>query len=238
MQALLEDERNLNASHCRKPFRTSSFTRLVTPVPHNFGLRIESKSQRFSSDNQVADVGDIEVPEREKEALQRTAIKRKILDLKLGQLVRNEYETQEKEKFLSGHFCCQNSNISAQGDRIQLRKSAAVMREWSKELFSDLSADWPNLKFKIMLQNILENRIVDGNGNGLFKGKEIEEENIHTTAADCKRVNPSARGRRYNEGADELLIQFETDSQNLPPEGALNRSFYDILYALQRILIF
>ena len=194
----------------------------------------------MSGGNQATDVGDNDVPEREKEALQRTAIKRKILDLKLGQLVRNEYEIQEKEKFLSGHFCYQNSNISVGGDRIQLRKSAAVMREWSKKLFSDLSADWPNLKFKIMLQNTMENGKVDGNGIDLLTGKKIEEENIHTisAAADNRRVDPSTRGRRNDEGADELLIQFETDSQNLPPEGALNRLFCDIVCALQLIELF
>ena len=39
VQAQLEEERNLNASFSRKPFKTASFTRLAPPVPHNFGVK-------------------------------------------------------------------------------------------------------------------------------------------------------------------------------------------------------
>lgn len=200
-------------------------------MPHNFGLGIHFKEgYGCSKTDDIVNIGGIGLPQMEEQAKMRTAIKRKILNLKLGQLVRNEYETQEKEKFLAGHFCCQSSNASSRGDRIQIRKSASIMKEWARKIYSELSVDWPYLKFKVMLQNTVENndnrnrtKIVDADIISFMTSKEDVRKKILNTFSTYGRADPTRAMRRSDEGADELLIQFETDSQNLPPEGALNR---------------
>lgn len=220
----MEEERNLNASFSRKPFKTASLVRLAPPVPHNFGVNKKKKKDDEEDENDALNEDPmIGVSARERQAFMRTAIKRKILDLKLGKLVRNEYGAQEKEKFLAGHFCYQNGNISVVGDRIQIRKSLAAMRSWSKKIFTDLAEDWPNLKFKIMLQNTVKTK---KKGIGGF-GKKIDLEGSGLTnfgsPSTQSFLDADGALRRPEEGADELLVQFETEGQSLPPEEALNR---------------
>jgi hypothetical protein len=98
------------------------------------------------------------------------------------------------------------------------------MRNWSKDIFSVLSFDWPHLRFKILLAAVASSSSSKGKEKGKDdasavsgEGKETTDvrANRHTTTGDDVVI--------FNEGADELLIQFETDSQTLPPEGALNR---------------
>jgi hypothetical protein len=224
LQALLEDERNLNASFSRKPFKTSTHMRLVPSVPHNFGVKVkDSKARKENEDSGGSDDNADNIPEHERTAFLRTAIKRKIMDLKLGKLVRNEYSAQEKEKMLAGHFCYQSGNFSVSGDRIQMKKSTAMMKDWSRKLHRDITESWSHLRFKIMLQNIVGNTA------------DCDLSNLCNTQSSCNITSsPSANDyqephhhcstpKQLEEGNEELLIQFETDSQALPPEGALNR---------------
>ena len=219
-QALLEEERNLNASFSRKPFKTSAYMRLAPPVPHNFGIKNRSTDAVDETiDGEKENDEDKELPENERASLLRSAIKRKIMDLKLGQLVRNEYTAQEKEKILAGHFCNQSGTISVMGDRIQVKKSASSMKQYSKMIYDDLSESWPHLRFMIKLQNIEKKSSLNSPN-----GKNVQSTASSNTLKD--KVNEK-KGRltpkRFEEGNEEMLIQFETDSQTLPAEGALHR---------------
>lgn len=194
--------------------------RLAPPVPHNFGIKNRNTDAADDTvDGEKESDEKRESPENERASLLRSAIKRKIMDLKLGQLVRNEYTAQEKEKILAGHFCNQSGTISVMGDRIQMKKSASSMKQYSKKIFDDLSESWPHLRFMIKLQNI-EKKASRESPNG---------KNIQSAASSGTvrgRVNEK-KGRyvpkRFEEGNEEMLIQFETDSQTLPAEGALYR---------------
>lgn len=148
----------MNASFSRKPFKTSSYTRLAPSVPHNFGVC--KKKAHNNDDDKYSENGTRVGSDSDEEidVHNRTSVRRKIEDLKRGQIVRTEYSATEKEKFLAGNFV--NSvpgNVSVVGDRIQLRKLTSSMRDWSKEIFAVLSQDWPHLRFKIMLGSIYGN---------------------------------------------------------------------------------
>lgn len=198
--------------------------RLAPSVPHNFGVKTtESKTRKENEDSGGSDDNENNIPENERTAFLRTAIKRKIMDLKLGQLVRNEYSAQEKEKMLAGHFFNQSGNVSISGDRIHMKKSTSTMKDWSRKLHYEIAESWSHLRFKIMLQNIVRNTA------------ESDLSNLSSTQSSCN-ITSSPSGNDYQEsrhhsstsksieqGNEELLIQFETDSQSLPPEGALNR---------------
>ena len=228
-QALLEDERNLNASFSRKPFKTSTHMRLAPPVPHNFGVKIkDSKTRKENEDSGGSDDNEDSIPEKERTAFLRTAIKRKIMDLKLGKLVRNEYSEQEKEKMLAGHFCHQSGNVSVSGERIQMKKSTSMMKYWSRKLHYDITESWSHLRFKIMLQNVTRNTAdfdlsnfsnAQSNGNIFLSPSANDYQESH---------HHNSTPKQLEEGNEELLIQFETDSQSLPPEGALNR--YELIH--------
>jgi hypothetical protein len=241
IQALLEEERNLNASFSRKPFKTSAYMRFAPPVPHNFGA-----NKKDPSDDE-AGVGDEEstssdhvkansllfldekaegIKAKELENM-RTAIHRKIQDLQLGKITRNEYSKQAKDMFLGGNFVNQSGNISVGGDRIQIRKLASNMKRWSKEFFSVLSYDWPHLRFKIMLNSLVTKDKVDATTTEVEKS---EEDNVPASATNDIKILEPVSTKRFSpgaiastEGADELLIQFETESQALPPFGVLNK---------------
>jgi hypothetical protein len=67
LQALLEDERNLNASFSRKPFKTSTHMRLVPSVQHNFGAKVkDSKARNENEDSGGSDDNADSMPEYEK----------------------------------------------------------------------------------------------------------------------------------------------------------------------------
>ena len=194
--------------------------RLAPPVPHNFGIKNRNTDAVDDTvDGEKESDEKRELPENERASLLRSAIKRKIMDLKLGQLVRNEYTAQEKEKILAGHFCNQSGTISVMGDRIQMKKSASSMKQYSKKIFDDLSESWPHLRFMIKLQNI-EKKASRESPNG----KNIQSAaSSNTVRGKFNEEKGRYVPKRFEEGNEEMLIQFETDSQTLPAEGALYR---------------
>lgn len=243
LQALLEEERNLNASFSRKPFKTSSYMRSAPPVPHNFGVNkgspsaegneggIREEESQTGSENVKAKSllfldEKVEGKKAKEQLLVRTAIHRKIQELRLGTITRSFYSQKSREMFLAGNFCNQSGNV---GEKVQIRKLVSTMKGWSKDFFSILSHDWPHLRFKIMLNSLMTTGRGDNSAAADLEKSGEDDVPISTRMSGNKKDDTGPKQRSSGgatastEGADELLIQFETDSQVLPPHKVLNK---------------
>lgn len=212
----MEDERNLNASFSRKPFKTQSYTHQAPTETYYFNIKKKIKAGNNISSSNLDDV-DSHLLERTHGTLPAPNPR---ADSKLRKLKRNVYSTDEKEKILKGHLYGQRGreNILSTGDRKQTKKSTATLKEWSTRIFVDLAENWPNLHFQIEVKDI---DCDDGDGTVTAP--------LHSALNSSSLFDthtPNIRGVK-SQGqkgeTEELLIQFDTDIQILPPEKALSR---------------
>lgn len=213
----MEDERNLNASFSRKPFKTQSYTHQAPTETYYFNIKKKITAGNNISSSNLDDI-DSHLLERTHGA---SPVPDPKADSKLRKLRRNVYSTDEKEKILKGHLHGQRGieNISSTGDRKQIKKSTAMLKEWSTRIFVDLAENWPNLHFQIKVKDI-DCDDGDGTVTAPLHSALNSSSSFDTHKSNIKGVK--SQGHRGGE-ADELLIQFDTDIQILPPEKALSR---------------
>ena len=60
-KAQLEEERNLNASFSKKPFKTSEYVKVVPPVPHDFGIDKYAKKKIKTVEEEEEDDIDLDI---------------------------------------------------------------------------------------------------------------------------------------------------------------------------------
>ena len=177
-RAKLEEERNQNASYSKKPFKTSDTAVIPNLVPHDFAV----DKKKFKKPKEVEGYGGVGVSVKGVDAegyfevdmdndddinvqLQKRAVHKKIEQLTLGLVVRDEYSVQNKQKFLAGDFrSAANGMISGSVDqpRFEYKKTNAMLKDWAKILYGTLNEDWSNLTFKITLDG---NRSSEKNHN-------------------------------------------------------------------------
>ena len=212
----MEDERNLNASFSRKPFKTQSYTHQAPTGTYYFNIKKKNKAGNNISSSNLDDI-DSHLLERTHGTLPVPDPK---ADSKLGKLKRNVYSTDEKEKILKGQLHGQRGieNISSTGDRKQMKKSTAMLKEWSTRIFVDLAENWPNLHFQIKVKDI---DCDDGDGTVTAP---LHSALNSSSSFDIHKSNVrGVKNQGHRREAEELLIQFDTDIQILPPEKALSR---------------
>ena len=112
-KAQFEEERNQNASYSKKPFKTSENADIPLYTPHNFGVDKTKKSKSEKDANQDDFDPDLYFDAGAMDALnddgmdfelQRRQIHRRLDQLNLGLVVRDEYSWASKSKFLAGDF--------------------------------------------------------------------------------------------------------------------------------------
>ena len=177
-RAKLEEERNQNASYSKKPFKTSDTAVIPNLVPHDFAV----DKKKFKKPKDVEGYGGVGVVIKGVDAegyfevdmdndddinvqLQKRAVHKKIQQLTLGLVVRDEYSFANKQKFLAGDFrSAANGMISGSVDqpRFEYKKTQAMLKDWAKILYRTLNEDWSNLTFKITLDG---NRSSEKNQN-------------------------------------------------------------------------
>ena len=177
-RAKLEEERNQNASYSKKPFKTSDTAVIPNLVPHDFAV----DKKKFKKPKEVEGYGGVGVSVKGVDVegyfevdmdndddinveLQKRAVHKKIQQLTLGLVVRDEYSLQNKQKFLAGDFVsAANGMISGSVDqpRFEYKKTNAMLKDWAKILYGTLNEDWSNLTFKITLDG---NRSSEKNHN-------------------------------------------------------------------------
>jgi hypothetical protein len=89
-------------------------------------------------------------------------------------------------------------------------------------LHHDITESWSHLRFKIMLQNIVRNT-PDSDLSHLSNSQSRCKITSNPSANDYQESHHHRNPKQLEDGNEEVLILFETDSQALPPEGALNR---------------
>jgi hypothetical protein len=215
----LENERNLNASFSRKPFKTLSYTRHAPSETYNFNIKKKIKAE----DN----TGSSGLDDNENRLLESTYstsfvpdLNRSIVDSRLRKVRRNIYSTDEKEKILRKHLHSQSGNISSIGERKQVKKSTAMLRAWSSKIFVHLAENWPNLHFQIKLKD-----------SDCYSCEGTVTASHHTaqnspSTSDLNKTKLKETNSKKERTDEELLIQFDTDIQMLPSEKALSRCVY------------
>lgn len=218
----MENERNLIASFSRKPFKTLSYTRQAPSETYNFNIM-----KRVKAENNIGSSGLDDNDSRLLESTYGTSfvpdLNRSIVDFRLRKVRHNVYSTDEKEKILKRQLHGQSGNISSIGERKQVKKSAAMLREWSSRIFVHLAENWPNLHFQIKLKVI----DCDG-GDGTLTAPHHTAQDSPSSSHFNKTKIKEVKSQR-EETDEELLIQFDTDIQMLPPEKALSRC---VLYSV------
>ena len=93
------------------------------------------------------------------ESLIRRQVHRRLNQLQLGLVVRDEYAVDAKSKFIAGNFQLGRGNVigTSSQPRLELRKTVQLMKSWITEIYSILDQEWPFLNFKMC---------VDGNTRG------------------------------------------------------------------------
>jgi hypothetical protein len=212
----LENERNLNASFSRKPFKALSYTRQAPSETYNFNIKKKIKAENNRGSSSLDD-NDSRLLESTYSTSFVPDLNRSTVDSKLRKVRRNVYSTDEKENILRRHLHSQSVNILPIGERKQVKKSTALLREWSSRIFAHLADNWPNLHFQIKLKDS-----DCGSCEGTITAPHHTAENGPSTSDSTKTKMKETNSQR--EGTEEeLLIQFDTDIQMLPPEKALSR---------------
>ena len=216
-KAHLEDERNLNASFNRKPFKTLSYLHQAPSETFNFSIKKKIKSGISVSSSNLDDI-DGRMLESIYGASPALDQKRSLVDAGLRKLKRNVYSTDEKERILKGHTHGQSGIILSTLDRKKTNKSDAMLKEWSTRIFVDLAENWPNLHFQIKVKD------TDcDSGEGTVTAPQHTALNCSSSIDSDMLKFKEVKSHSHRGGAEELLIQFETDIQTLPPERALSR---------------
>jgi hypothetical protein len=212
----LENERNLNASFSRKPFKTLSYNRQAPSETYNFNIKKKIKAENNRSSSSLDD-NDSRQLESTYSSSFVPDLNRIVVDSRLRKVRRNVYSTDEKEKILQRHLHSQPGNVSSIGERKQMKKSTAMLREWSSRIFVNLAENWPNLHFQIKLKDI-DCEI----GDGTLTAPHHTAQNSPSSSDLNKTMRKETKKLREGK-EEELLIQFDTDIQMLPPEKALSR---------------
>ena len=212
----MEKERNLNASFSRKPFKTLSYTRQAPSETYNFNIKKSIKAE-----NSIGSSGFHDNDSCLLESTYSTSfvpdLNRSIVDSRLRKVRRNVYSTDEKEKIFQRHLHRQSGSISSIGERKQLKKSTAMLREWSSKIFVHLAENWPNLHFQIKLKD----SDCDSCEGTITAPHYTTQSSPYSSDFNKTKVKETKSQTEGTEG--ELLIQFDTDIQMLPPEKALSR---------------
>lgn len=212
----MENERNLNGSFSRKPFKTLSYTRQAPSETYNFNIKKKIKAENNIGSSNL-DYNDSRLLESTYSTSFVPDLNRSIVDSRLRKVRRNVYSTDEKEKILQRHLHGQPGNVSLIGERKQMKKSAALLREWSSRIFVHLAENWPNLHFQIKLKDIDCDSC-----EGTITVPHHTAQNSPSTS-DFNKTKVKETNSQREETEEELLIQFDTDIQMLPPEKALSR---------------
>lgn len=193
-----------------------SYTRQAPSETYNFNIKKKIKAE----DN----IGSSGVDDNDNRLLESTYstsfvpdLNRSIVDSRLRKVRRNVYSTDEKGKILKRHLHSQSGNISSTGERKLVKKSTAMLREWSSRIFVHLAENWPNLHFQIKLKDI-----DCESGEGAITAPHHTAQSS-PSSSDVNKIKLKDVKSQKEGAEEELLIQFDTDIQMLPPEKALSR---------------